>query len=542
MVALGVLGLGGWLAWTSIRAAQTARAIEGFEGALAQNEGRAAARHLAFLSVRQPQHPELLSLRARFATRFAPAMAPPLWQQLLAQFPEKVEFRIPAVLNLIDLGNIKEAKKLQMAWEQKDPDHPATWRTGLAVAYAEGVDEEATRYARQLLEAEPDSVINQLNWAKLQLTVDANNQQEAAIHWLEDQINHPDFGSDAIQALLTYHTRHLNIAALRDLEKRLQPPTDAATRLAFLEARQRTGYPPDFQEIQAVWEAAGPNDLLRSQLAGWLVETGKGQRVFDLTESLPDRWAFPLGLSLAEASIQTGRTTEAIAALMDADWPGLEYLKLFTQARLLAFEQSPNTESVLNLALHQAGSRPGGLIHLTETARAWNWRGGYEALLRVQLENVPAGSPQFKKFMTQAETQGDLTALLIGSQRMLEAHPDHVPSLNNLAYFAYLLGNASSQELEQARRARQSCPHTVAFTVTQLLLELELGSLKQASRLAATLPMNSPHAALARGLLARRKQARIQERDLELLQEHVFAYAEEEELKARLLQRASEKD
>lgn len=527
LVAVGLFFLyEGLVSWRTSRVVtQTGQSIQ-------SGEANEAARSLAILSQLRPDHPDLLPMKAYFASRFSPAQAPFFWARVLEEYPEESRYRVPAVLAAIKGRQFEKARGWVDSFVGSAPDDPETWRAGLALAFARGDMERSRMFAGRLVKQADASVLDQVNFLKLDLLGDDPAASAEAGKALRGYLQDLQVRQDVLNALLQEAIQNDDIRLIAEIEEDLPASALVDFDVAFVmtEARARLGQLPDTDWIEELWRMTDGAPFLQSRLAGWLVGIGKADSLLKLVGPLDAIrcWEFPLGLPVAEACLNEGRHEEALRGLAQVQWRGVEYLKIFMEARLAARGMGNAPETMIQNALFQASERPGGMEHLQNAAKTWNWQRGYEAVIRWQINNTPVDTPRFQNLMESAFQQRDLKALRMGSLRYLETFPDHPASINNLAYFSFLLDRLDAETVAKLEKVHRAYPQAVELTRTLILLFLAQSRLEDAMSLMPRLEeLNTPTDAWIRFWIQRLQGQPPSVEDVALLKTHKFDFPEE---------------
>ncbi len=534
LAALIVTLICGIFFWWGLKQWRIEQAVAATRSALIADDVQKIVSGLRLLNTHDSNHPLLPVFRAQFYSRYAPRLAPPFWEQAIDRHPEDLEIRTAYALNLVGIGELERAEKQVRAWLTEDAEASAHLRAALAVAFAQKNFDWARDHAGRLSELEPDSTVNRINQAALELSTGTGEEQAAAMATLKALLENPESGIEALRLLLQFAIRQQDLALFNQLRSMKAIGGSEADTL-FLEAASQMGQEPDRNLVRQLWHDTAPGSLKRSRLGGWLVNQGLGEWMMTLAEQEPDRWQFPEGLPLAEAHLQAGQVSDALDGLSKVEWPGLEYLHFFVRARLAAGVSETASKTFLRLALKQTGNHESQWEHLYATARTWGWRDGMVGVARYAVQHVSLTSPHFRFWIEQVTSLRDAEGLLTASKRFLEKNPNHVPSLNNAAYCAFLQKRNLDEALARSRHAYDLAPDAAGVRSSLLFLEIERGNIENAKHLLDELSVHDPYRWLGQLYLAQKLGKFPDPKIQEQVRQHTYFWPEEELLKRDLL-------
>ncbi|MEM6822178.1 MAG: hypothetical protein AAF558_09580 [Verrucomicrobiota bacterium] len=537
-LGIGLCALLVGFGWKFLRQHRISQAKEVAHAALQERRLAATETYIQILEKIAPNDPETIAIKAQWYALIHPPQAPSAWQTALKISPDNEEYRVAYILSLIQLNQLSSAQTELDHWPLRGKPSLSFHRAVMAVAFAQGDIEKALKQANQLEALDPQSSVNQLNRAKLQLRSKEARSQYAGKESLEILLTHPTHRYEAAKALIQYA---LGSQSTKDLLNTLElieeKKLTLEERLLIFEARSKADLEISENEIADLWRDSLENPYMLNRLAGWMVFAGRSHSLIQSFKSSPPSspWQFPLGLPLAEAYKSTADPAPALKGLRAADWRRFNDLKLFTQAFLA--QDTPLAASFLESAVTKAARRRNGLDHLESTARAWGWREGLLAILRTQITITPVRSKAFLVLMNQYEQHRDMQGLLKGSLSLLKAQPNHTPSLNNAAYFRILLGLETEVALEQARQAFKNAPENPNIQSTLVLALVANQQCQEAKEHLESLQSAdaSPSALLALIAAHNCLDLKVSDHVRARLESASFLYAEERKLQQDLL-------
>ncbi len=536
LISLAIF-IGGWI---GLRQYQISKSASQATAAIQDGRYDEAMGALNYLRSLDSNHPDLNLLSAQVYSRVYPLYSLPFWEQAIATDPGDGNIRIAYLLTLIKVGKIPAAREQLQRWPAESTGGADYHRAAFALEFADGNMAQAEVHARQLNQLEPDSELNEVNLLRIQVLDPQPAMRDQARRQLLEYRHNEKFRFHALQALLRSGLQEENTTWLAGLIGQLKAEADLSAEeiLMMLDAGQRAGFSVDTDLLETAWEKSDVNIVEKSRVAGWMVQSGLGERLLTWVDDQqwpPDRvWDYPLGLALAEAYSQVGRPETALAALRRYHWQ-LEYLNRFTQAWLAM--DSSSGEALLELAVKEASSHRGALAHLAETARSWRWRAGWVFVLREQLKSMDPDDPRFIKVMQVMEESSDAAGLYAGAVRYLDKYPHHAPSLNNAAYLASLLNQDNPQAVARARRAVALAPEVLEYRNTLAFTLIRAGDLSAAEQMIVAVNQQqlTGAGALVLALWNEAHQRPLPPEVHTALEAHSFALEAENVLKRRLL-------
>lgn len=241
-------------------------------------------------------------------------------KQQMVQAWEKstAQAKLPGVRDLIDRGQIEEAKKVLTECMQADPENPEVLFLVALVHLAEGRSESAERSLQKSLEIDAQ---REEAWFALGLVHQENNQYEQAQACYLRALELQPIKIDFILALVHLYTIQGQVEQARDLleEKRRQIPDNFKLIMASADLAQRYGNPQEAIDLykEAVLKQ-GDNPRLLEALGLCYMSQRQWEPAADVfkrllyvqkNKQLPEH---VLGW-LSFCSLQAGRYGEALA-------------------------------------------------------------------------------------------------------------------------------------------------------------------------------------------------------------------------------------
>jgi hypothetical protein len=247
---------------------------------------------------------------------------------------------------------------------------------------------------------------------------------------------------NAQRVLIRDSIAHRDLADALARSRKIEPEGVIRDQLILCELLLR-GHDPQFAEkLHALQQCVAGKAAETSTLISWMNDAGLAADAIKWIESLPaETNAQPaIAAPLASAYVATNNWTGLAALVKDANWAGLDFLRLTFFARALR-EQGDNDGFLArwNAAKSAAAKTPESLRRLYQVASVWGWKDEVRDLLWMVAEDSKdpawALSILYKHYDQKKDTRG----LHRVFTRMADIEPDNDAVQNNFAMFSLLL-------------------------------------------------------------------------------------------------------
>jgi tetratricopeptide (TPR) repeat protein len=250
------------------------------------------------------------------------------------------------------------------------------------------------------------------------------------------------FRLNAQRVLIRDSIAHNDLPDALERSRKIESEGVIRDQLILCELLLRTHDPEFAGRLQALQKNVSGKPAETSTLISWMNDSGLSAGAVTWIETLPpETLAQPaIAAPLASCYVATKNWPGLIALVKDANWAGLDYLRLTFFARAL-LEQG-DTNGFLarwNAAKSAAAKTPESLRRLYQVGSVWGWKGEVRDLLWMVAEDSKEPAWALSILYKYYDEKHDTRGLHRVFTRMADLEPDNDAVQNNYAMFALLL-------------------------------------------------------------------------------------------------------
>lgn len=353
--------------------------------------------------------------------------------------------------------------------------------------------ETAERHLETALALAPTNRLIQLNLATLRLQSTNPIVAGAARRQLRELVNDPDWGIQALRALIVDQlSRGPDQDTIRDAETLIHhPQADFGDWLQYATVLDRLDKPQADIVINDLKTRARTNILQLVQLASWLNSNSRASETLQWLDSLPSFLTdvVPVQMAEANACVEARDWSRLQKRLEAQNWAEYEYLRLTFLTRALREQRRLELSApVWQRAVAEAARRPETLLALAQLVASWGWQIESEQLLLRVGRQYPQYRWVFGILQELYINRGDTQALNKLYQVWMELEPAAPILKNNFAATLLLLGRDLDRATMLAQEAYNAEPTNVIVASTLAFALTRRGEFSRALQLLNSFP------------------------------------------------------
>ncbi len=539
LVAVGLIGAGGWIATKSYRQNRTVNRAQEFLDAKDYIQAAMSATWALQLDPKDTEATRILA-EVNAAQGQKQEIA---WRGRLVEFlPTDLDARLKWATAALNHREIQVAEQALAGLTAEQKNTAAYHEIAARLAAMLRQDKALETSVAESVRLDPDNELYQLELAALRLGSDKPATRDLARDEIERLASSAKTSRPALNVLIRDALLRGDTArALAFAEKLNALPgvtfEDRMTYLRLLRQLNRREFWWCLAQMQT--EAlASENEipalmtyLNKSGLPGATIVWGRGLPEERRARSL-------VGVALAEAFLMLKDWEGLRTQVKFGGWKDLEFQRLALLARLAREEGDlPGASAQWKAALVASSGRPEDLATLARLATAWKWDDEANAAL-WQIARGPSNQMAALRSLSRSyQVSGDTRELLNVANRMIEVEPDNHYGKNNAAYLSLLLDVEKERAHALAREVYVADSKNPAFVSTYALALHLLGKSPEGLKLMQALPpkaLEVPAHAFSYGvLLAAADQRDEATRFLNLAEKSSILFPQEKALLAK---------
>lgn len=506
LVAVGLIGFGGWTAFKSIR---QNRALTRAQSFLQTGDYAQAAMSATWALQLNTKDVEATRVMAEVAAAQSQKQEIAWRGRLVELLPKEAEPRLKWALAALTHGEVRLAEDALagLSDEQKKSAsyHEVAARLAARLKQSDALEASVAESVR----LEPTNELYQLELAALRLGSERTETRELAREEIERLVATAKTSRPALHVLIRDGLMRGDSARALAFAEKLNalPGANFEDRMRYLRLLRQLNRREFWWCLAQMQSEALSSEneipalmtyLNKSGLPGATVIWGKRLGEAMRAKSL-------VSVALAEAYLMSKDWDSLKSQVKFGGWKDLEFQRLALLARVAREEGDlPGSTAQWKAAVVAAGTRTEDLATLARLATSWKWQNETNIVLWQIARGSRNQMPALQSLSRNFQLAGNTRELLSVANRMVELEPESAYAKNNVAYLSLLLETDRERAHALAKEVFVSDPKNPAFVSTYAIGLHMLGKSEEATKLMQALPpkaLEEPSNAFSYGVL-----------------------------------------